>query len=130
MSDIVKTMQLSASGMAAQAARMRISSENLANADTPGYRRKLIPFENVYDRSIGADRVSTGQIALDQASLDERYEPTHPLADGDGYVTGSNVNMLMEIADSREAQRSYEANVRMFDQAKRMASSLIELLRR
>lgn len=130
MSDVGKSMMLSASGMAAQAARLRISSENLANVDTPGYRRKMVPFEQVYDRNSGVRRVTTGPLYLDRSELPEIYDPKHPMADAMGYYKGSNVNMLIEIADSREAQRSYEANLRMFDQAKRMASSVMELLRR
>jgi len=130
MNDINKIMTLSASGMQAQSARMRISTENVANADTPGYQRKVVPFERVFDRQSGLTRVATGRMDLDRSEPKEIYDPGHPMADGDGYYFGSNVNMLIEIADSREALRSYQANLKMFDQAKRMASSLMELLRK
>ncbi len=125
MSDLLNTMASSVSGMAAQSARLRLASENIANADTPGYRRKLIPFEQVAGGS-----VQTGPIHLDSSDLERVHQPGHPMAGEDGYFESSNVNLMIEIADSREAQRSYEANLRMFDQARQMTSSLLELLRR
>ena len=120
-------MASSVSGMSAQAARLRLASENIANADTPGYRRKLVPFEQIVN---GAGAVRTGDVHLDTTSLERVYEPSHPMAGEDGYYESSNVNLMIEIADAREAQRSYEANLRMFDQARQMTSSLLELLRR
>ena len=74
--------------------------------------------------------VRTGPVRLDRAELVKVYDPTNPLAGPDGSYQGSNVNLVLEIADAREANRSYEANLRMFDQARAMASSLIDLLRR
>lgn len=130
MTEFSKAMTIASSGMAAQASRLRISSENIANTDTPGYRRKIIPFEQVFDRETGIATVRTGKLRLDQSDLEKIYSPTHPMADQEGYLEGSNVNTIFEIADSREAQRSYDANLKMFDQARKMASSVLELLRR
>ena len=130
MNEFLKSMTVASSGMAAQSARLRISAENIANSDTPGYRRKVIPFQQVVDQETGAQTVRTGRLFLDQSELERIYDPAHPLADEDGYFDGTNVNMLIEIADSREAQRSYEANLKMFDQSRKMASSILELLRR
>lgn len=130
MNEITKTMAAAASGMAAQAARLRLSSENIANADTPGYRRKLVSFEQTFERAGDVRAVATGPLRLDDTALSRIYDPTHPLAGEDGYYDGSNVNLMVEIADAREANRSYEANLRMFDQARQMAGSLLELLRR
>ena len=130
MTDFSKTMGMTASAMAAQAARLRISSENIANADTPGYRRKIVPFEQIFDPANGSKRIATGEMSLDRSALKKIHDPSHPMADASGYYQSSNVNMLVEIADAREAQRSYEANMRMFDQARKMATSLFELLRR
>lgn len=127
MSDLLSTMASSVSGMSAQSARLRLASENIANADTPGYRRKLVPFEQIVD---GSGAVRTGEVHLDSTSLERVFEPSHPMAGEDGYYDSSNVNLMIEIADAREAQRSYEANLRMFDQARQMTSSLLELLRR
>ena len=129
MDEIMKTMAASASGMAAQAARLRLSSENIANADTPGYRRKTVSFEETFTTN-DVRAVRTGPVRLDRAELVKVYDPTNPLAGPDGSYQGSNVNLMLEIADAREANRSYEANLRMFDQARAMASSLIDLLRR
>lgn len=125
MSDLLSTMNTSVSGMTAQSARLRLASENIANADTPGYRRKLVPFEQTSD-----GRVQTGQMHLDRTVLERVYQPSHPMAGEDGYYDSSNVNLMIEIADAREAQRSYEANLQMFNQSRQMTSSLLELLRR
>jgi len=129
MSDLIGTMAASASGMSAQSARLRIASENIANADTPGYHRKLVPFEQVsLDR--GALGVRAGRVRLDQAEGDRIHDPSHPLAGPDGMYEGSNVKLMIELADAREAQRSYQANLRMFDQARKMTSAVLDLLRR
>ena len=130
MNEMMKTMAASASGMAAQAARIRLSTENIANADTPGYRRKIVSFEETFQRRGETRAVATGPVRLDQSELLKVYDPTNPLAGPDGYFQGSNVDLVVEIADAREANRSYEANLRMFDQARQMASSLLDLLRR
>jgi flagellar basal-body rod protein FlgC len=115
--------------MAAQAARLRLSAENIANVDTPGYRRKTVSFEEAF--AAGDPRaVATGPVRLDEAELERIFDPTNPLAGPDGSYLGSNVNLMVEIADTREANRSYEANLRMFDQSRQMTSSLIDLLRR
>jgi flagellar basal-body rod protein FlgC len=125
MSDLLRTMAISASGMDAQARRLRHSSENIANADTPGFRRKLTDFRPGPD---GA--VAPGPVRLDPTDLTRVHDPGHPLAGEDGHYLGSNVDMVVEVADAREAQRSYEANLRMFDQARQMTQGLIDLLRR
>lgn len=125
MSDLNRTLSLSASGMEAQAMRLRHVSENIANADTPGYHRKTIAF-----RELAEGLVAPGPVRLDRSVLRDVYDPGHPLADETGHFQGSNVDLVIEIADAREAQRSYEANLRMFDQARQMAQSLFELLRR
>lgn len=130
MSDLANTLALSASGMQAQAARLRHVSENIANADTPGYHRKQISFEEAVEGGRATGRVETGPVRLDDTPLSRVYDPSHPLADDTGHYDGSNVDLVVEIADAREAQRSYEANLRMFDQARQMQSALIELLRR
>ncbi len=130
MNEMTRTMAASASGMAAQAARIRLSSENIANADTPGYRRKTVSFEETFLQDGDVRAVATGPVELDRSELTRTYDPNNPLAGKDGYVEGSNVDMLVEIADAREANRSYEANLKMFDQARQMASSLLDLLRR
>lgn len=125
MNDLVTSLSIAASGMEAQGKRLRHVSENIANADTPGYRRKQISFE---ETMIGG--VEAGRVSLDQRELPRIYDPSNPLADEDGYHDGSNVDLIIEIADAREAQRSYEANLRLFDQTRQMTESLFDLLRR
>jgi len=130
MSDFSNLLAVSASGMRAQSDRLRITSENIANADTPGFRRKLLPFQEVMNRATGVELVKAGKVKLDTSALPRIFSPDHPLADESGHYDGSNVDLIVEIADARESQRSYEANLRMFDQARQMASSALELLRR
>ena len=126
MADLLGALSLSASGMEAQSARLRHVSENIANADTPGYHRKTVSFRS----AVEGEGVETGPVRLDRTPLTQIYDPGHPLADETGHYAGSNVDLVIEIADAREAQRSYEANLRMFDQARQMSQSLLELLRR
>jgi flagellar basal-body rod protein FlgC len=126
MADLFNTLSLAASGMEAQARRLRHVSENIANADTTGYHRKTIGFREAMDSGM----VETTRVRLDQSPLQRVYDPGNPLADETGHYDGSNVDLVIEIADAREAQRSYEANLKMFDQARQMTQSLFDLLRR
>ncbi|MDQ2093992.1 flagellar basal body rod protein FlgC [Rhodalgimonas zhirmunskyi] len=131
MGEFLKSLDVSSSGLKAQSQRLRHTAENIANADTPGYRRKTVEFKMVHDGGRGGvGLVETGKVSLDQTELERIYDPSNPLADSSGYFDGSNVDLVIEIADAREAQRSYEANLKMFDQARQMSSSLMELLRR
>lgn len=130
MNSFLKSMSAAASGMDAQGFRMRVVSENIANADTPGYRRKTMSFDNVYDRAKQVDTVAVRNLATDQSPLEIVNNPSHPLADIDGNVEMSNVSLMIEMADGREASRSYEANLATFQQARQMYSSLLDLLRR
>ena len=124
--DLIGSLSFAAAGMETQAMRLRHVSENIANADTPGYRRKVMTFDQAMDTGL----VEPGRVRLDQSDLVTIYDPGHPLADETGHYDGSNVDLVIEIADAREAQRSYEANLRMFDQTRQMTQSLFDLLRR
>ncbi len=130
MSTFQNTLSVASSGMEAQAMRLRYISENIANTDTPGYHRKTAPFEAEVTGGNVSGRVRLGDAALDPADLARVYDPGNPLAGADGYYDGSNVDVVVEIADAREAQRSYEANLKLFDQARQMSQSLLDLLRR
>lgn len=130
MDETSATMKIAAAGMRAQSYRLRIVGENVANADTPGYQRKTLGFREEMNRAAGIAEVRAGNVTLDQRPARESYEPGHPLADKKGMVTFSNVNPLIEIADAREAQRSYQANLSIFDQARRMRAAVLDLLRR
>lgn len=137
MSDALSaTMQIAASGLKAQSDRMRVVSENLANARSTGeasgddpYRRKTITFESEFNRATQANLVSVKGIGADKAPFTVEYDPGHPAADVDGYVKMPNVNTLMELADMRETTRSYEANLKVMTQAREMVMRHIDLLR-
>ena len=130
MTDFSKAMTVAASGMKAQAQRLRHTAENIANTDTPGYRRKTVSFEAEMARGAETGRVEVGRVRLDRTDLQRIYDPENPLADATGHYDGSNVNLLVEVADAREAQRSYEANLKVFDQVRQMSTALMDLLRR
>ncbi|UWR92421.1 flagellar basal body rod protein FlgC [Phaeobacter inhibens] len=130
MSEFSKSLSVSASALKAQASRLRHVSENISNADTPGYRRKTVPFEALRDLRSDVEKVEVGPVRLDRSDLEQVFDPSHPLADESGHYEGSNVDLMIEIADAREAQRSYEANLKMFEQGRQMSSSLMDLLRR
>lgn len=127
MTEFSDGLRIAASGMQAQSTRLRYLSENIANADTPGYHRKTVSFAEMHGAG-GA--VKTERMTLDSSPLERIHDPSHPMADADGYYQGTNVNLLIEIADSREASRSYEANLKIFDQLRQMSSALLDLLRR
>ena len=130
MSDLMQSLAISSSGMRAQATRLRHVAENIANVDTPGFRRKTVAFTTEQLPGSDATVVSTGRVRLARSDLQLDYAPSHTQADETGHYDGSNVNLTVEIADSREAQRSYEANLKMFDQARKMSGALLELLKR
>ena len=130
MQELFKTMFTASSGMRAQSLRLRLVGENIANSDTPGFHRKQVSFAAAVDRANGATAVKLGPVRLDQSAFRESYEPGHPLANSQGIVSYSNVNPLIEIADAREANRSYQANLTIFDQARRMYGGVLDLLRR
>jgi len=134
---LINAIGISASGMHAQGDRLRIISENIANADTaplaPGddpYRRKTVLFKNVLDKELGADVIKTAKIREDMTSpFRLKYMPDHPGADANGYVKLPNINTLVEVMDMREAQRSYEANLGMIQTSKSMMTHTLDLLR-
>jgi len=126
---ISKSISAAAGGMNVQSFRLRVASENLSNADTHGYQRKLVTFGQELDKLNDVNRVSIDQVMLDNSDGEQLYDPQHPLANGQGFVEMSNVDMMIELADAREAGRSYEANLSTFKQANQMYRSLIDLLR-
>lgn len=130
MNDFSKALQVSASALRAQSTRLRHVSENISNVDTPGYRRKLVSFEVARGSGDGPALVNAGRVKLDQTDLKRVFDPSHPLSDENGYFEASNVDLMIEIADAREAQRSYEANLKMFDQSQQMSAGLMDLLRK
>lgn len=136
MDDLTLSKTIAASGMKAQAQRLRVISENLANADslakTPGgqpYRRKTVTFRNELDRATGAELVKIGRVSRDRGQLERKYDPGHEAAGADGYVLLPNVNPLVETMDMKEAQRTYEANLNVISTSKEMMSKTLDLIR-
>lgn len=134
--DLDKSIQVSASGLRAQALRMRVIAENLANADsvatTPGgtpYRRRVVTFQAEVDRATGAQGVKVDGIEADRSDFKRVYQPGNPAADAAGYVLKPNVNSLVETADMKEAQRSYEANINAIEAARNLTMRTIDLLK-
>lgn len=134
--ELFDSMFISASGMKAQGERLRVIAENIANAESVGetegsdpYRRKVISFKNYLDRDLQADLVKVRKVDVDPSEFKKRYEPGHPAADANGYVNYPNINTLVEMTDMREAQRSYEANLKVIETARAMLTRAIDLLR-
>jgi flagellar basal-body rod protein FlgC len=136
MDPLSTALKVAASGMSAQSERLRIVSENLANAqstgDTPGadpYRRKTVTFAAEVDRASGSSMVDVTSISRDLGEFPVEFQPGHEAADDNGYVKMPNVNVLVEMADMREANRGYEANLQVIKQARDLISMTIDLMR-
>ena len=134
--DFLKSIAIAASGLRAQAGRMRVISENLANSDstaqTPGsdpFRRKIATFRSEMDRALDAHTVGLGRVRNDPSDFRLKHEPGHPAADANGNVKYPNVNALIEMNDMREAQRSYEANINVIGATRRMIQRTLDILK-
>ncbi|WP_134680611.1 flagellar basal body rod protein FlgC [Paracoccus ravus] len=135
MDDITAITRTAASAMRAQSMRMRIVAENMANAESTGsgpgedpFRRKVVTFETVLDEASGARIVEVSNVAEDPSPFEVTHAPSHPAADAAGNVKMPNVNPMIELANMREASRSFEANLNLLDAGRKMRSQLIELL--
>jgi flagellar basal-body rod protein FlgC len=134
--DFAKSMAIAASGLHAQEGRMRVISENIANADStsqqPGgdpYRRRIPTFVSQLDRTVGSQVVALGPIRTDPGAFPVKHEPGNPGADAAGNVKLSNVNSLVEMTDLRDAQRSYESNLNVIAATRRMLARTLDILR-
>jgi len=134
--DLMKSIIVAASGLRSQSGRMRIISENIANADSgperlgaEPYRRKVPSFQRHMDREVDAQLVALGKVERDRSPFKVKHEPGNPVADASGNVQMPNVNPLIEMVDMREAQRSYEANLNLISSTRRMIQRTIDILR-
>lgn len=134
--DLQDSMMVSAAGLRAQSIRMRVIAENIANQDSiaggPGgtpYRRKIINFKNMLDRETGLSTVQADKITFDQSAFGQKYDPGHPAANANGYITTSNVQGMIEAMDMRQAQRTYEANLNAIEASKNMMLRTVEILK-
>ena len=136
MDALTAALKVAASGLGAQSERLRVVSENLANAQstgsTPGadpYRRKTITFQSEVDRATGGSLVEVSGVNRDPSDFPIEFQPGNEAADAKGYVKMPNVNTLVEMADMSEANRSYEANLQVIKQARDLISMTIDLMR-
>ena len=134
--DFVRSMGIATSGLRAQAGRMRVISENIANADSTAataggdpYRRKVPTFSSQLDRALDAKVVGLGKIRPDTTAFRVKHEPGNPAADAAGNVKYPNVNPLVEMTDMRDAQRSYEANLNIISATRRMIQRTLDILK-
>lgn len=134
--DLSISADIAASGMKAQAERLKVISQNMANVDSvsaePGgepYRRQVVSFQNYVDQETGAQKVRVDKIVKDMSPFEKKYDPNHPAADAQGYVSLPNVNTLVEMMDMKEAQRVYDANLNMLKTAREMNSSVLDILK-
>jgi len=137
MTDAISSaLRIAASGLEAQSTRLRVVAENVANARSTGegpgtdpYRRKTVTFTSEIDRLSGAEIVRVKDVGLDRSQFKTEYDPGNPAADANGYVKMPNVSPLVEMADMREANRSYEANLQVVKQARELINLTIDLMR-
>ncbi|QDZ03457.1 flagellar basal body rod protein FlgC [Nitratireductor mangrovi] len=136
MDPLSVALQVASSGLGVQSERLRVVSENLANAQstgaTPGsdpYQRKTVTFTSALDRDNGGAFVRVQSVDVDRSEFPIEYLPNHQAANEDGFVKMPNVNPIIEMADMSEANRSYEANLQVIKQARQLISMTIDLLR-
>lgn len=134
--DLDRALRISAAGMTAQATRLRVVAENIANRDSTGqspgadpYRRKTVSFGARLDREAGVETVQVRRVDRAPGEFPRRFDPAHPAADADGYVRTPNVDSIVENMDMREANRSYAANLAVLETTRGMLSRAIEALR-
>ncbi len=124
---LLTALDINATGLTAERQRAEITSTNIANAQTTRtpeggpFRKKDVVFQSILNG------VEVSDIVDDQSAFDRRYEPGHPDADGQGYVSYPNVNPLEEMANLVEASRTYDANLSAMNVVKTMISKTLEL---
>ncbi len=134
--NLVNNFDIASSGLTAQSERLKVISQNIANADsvatTAGgkpYQRKTISFKNILDRQLGVEKVEVNKISSDKSDFGRKFDPSNPVADADGYILTPNVNTMIEMTDMREARNSYQANLSVIEVTKSMIQRTLDLLR-
>jgi len=130
------SLKIAGAGLDAQSTRLRIISENIANSQSTAsvaggdpYARQTVSFDSVLDRSIGAELVRVKSIGVDESPFKVELDPGNPAADAKGFVKTPNVDLLIELADMREANRTYEANLQVAKQSADMMNQTVALLK-
>jgi len=136
---------IAGSGLAAQSQRLNVVASNLANADSTTsangqpYRARQVVFETVPISNPGASPgVNTGRdapgagvrvsgVVEDSSPLKRQYDPKHPMADAEGYVSSPNVNVVEEMVNMISASRSYQTNADMMNTAKTLLQKALAL---
>ena len=136
VNDFARSMGIAPSGLRAQAGRMRVISENIANSSSTAasaggdpYRRKVPTFSSALDRTLDANTVTLGKIRPDSSAFRVKHDPGNPAADAAGNVKYPNVNSMVEMTDMRDAQRSYEANLNVISATRRMIQRTLDILK-
>jgi flagellar basal-body rod protein FlgC len=143
--DILTALKISAAGLSAQRTRLNVLSSNLANANSTRsadgsgpYKRKDPVFQEVsvseFDKTLDKESKKISGVKVTDIVEDQRpgarlYDPSHPDADKDGYVTMPNVNVVTELTDIMSTSRSYEANITAMRAAKEMISAALSIAR-
>lgn len=136
MDNLISSMKISGTGMDVQSQRIRVTSENIANANSTGnspgadpYAKKEIIFTELLDSEGNSQGVKVKEITQDNDNFDLKYDPSHPAANADGYVKTPNVNTLIEMANTKSAQRAYDANLSLYQSSREMVAKTIDLLK-
>jgi flagellar basal-body rod protein FlgC len=128
-------LHVASSALSAQSTRLRVSAENLANASTvnaPGeeaFKRKIVILEAVAGRNQGPMMVRVSEVSEGDEEGTLKYEPAHPKANEQGYVLYPSVSPIIEMADLRDAEKSYRANLQVIEGAKRLVRSALQIIR-
>ena len=133
---LVSASRIAISGMQAQSERLKVLAQNIANAEVTGktpdedpYRRKIIFFKNEYDADAKTVLLKVDSTSEDTSEFELRYLPYHPAADYQGFVKYPNVNKIIEVADIKEVQSSFEANAASLEITKSNQVKILELMR-
>jgi flagellar basal-body rod protein FlgC len=134
--DLNTSLQVSAAGMDAQTARIKIVAENLANQNTTGstpgaeaYRRRTVSFQSSLDRVLGVEKVGVKKVGVDKSEQPLKYDPGNPAADKNGYVKLPNVNSFVELMDMRDAEQAYSANLNVASTTRTMLNRTLDLIK-
>ncbi|OXT02472.1 flagellar basal body rod protein FlgC [Notoacmeibacter marinus] len=135
MDPLLSSLRVSSSGLEVQSQRLKVVSENIANSnstasvpDEDPFRRKTVSFESTLDKATGAVSVNVSEIGRDNSEFPLEFDPGNPAADENGFVRLPNVNVLIEMADMREANQSYEANLQVMRQVRELVSLTIDMM--
>ena len=124
---------IASSALTAQSERLNVTASNIANADSAAgpdgkaYKAKQVVFQAVPGQEAGIAKVRVADVIEDSSPSRQVYDPKHPLADGQGYVTMPNVSVVDEMVNMLSASRSYQSNVEIMNTAKNLLLKTLTL---